>query len=467
MREARRFVRKGALRVALCGWLLWACSGCSGESAKDCPVGQGKGQGYGRTETVHREGRDHPHGGHGQEAHREKPSLSLDELAAFRCEHEVPAYQCTSCRYEVGVVKVPPSLLKEGPDHERGLLVTRPVEKTKVADGLTVTGEVRLNENRAVHISPRIPGIIESVRIDIGAHVGKGDILFDINSVELGKALRDYARSRSLASLSRKNLERERSLFDRRISSEQEMIDAQMTFEQHKTERDAARQALVVLGLSEEDLTSLDRGAGGARAGSLPVRAPLEGTIIEKHAVVGELVEPGTDVMLVADLTTVWVWADIYEQDLPHLIRARSLGPIPVKVHVRAFPGRPFEGTIDYVGATMEERTRTVKVRATVANAERLLRPGMFCEIRIGIGSGEEAVAIPRIALLSDEGNDFVFTHWKEDYYVRRPVETGPEFSDHVEIIEGLAPGDRIVAEGAFLLKSDILREKMGAGCAD
>jgi cobalt-zinc-cadmium efflux system membrane fusion protein len=292
-------------------------------------------------------------------------------------------------------------------------------------------------------------------------------VLFDINSVELGRALSDYERSRSLAALSGKNFDREKSLFKRRISSEQEMIEAQMTYEQHKTERDAARQALRVLGLTDEVLASIDRGESRVRAGTLPVRAPLEGTIIEKHAVVGELVEPGRDVMLLADLTAVWVWADIYEQDLPRLIQARSLGPIPVTVRVRAFPGKPFEGNIDYVGATMEERTRTVKVRATVENTDRLLRPGMFCEIRMGVDASEEVLAIPEGALLSDEGRDFVFRHWKEDYYVRLPVKKGREFPDRVEIIEGLESGDRIVTDGAFLLKSDILREKMGAGCAD
>jgi cobalt-zinc-cadmium efflux system membrane fusion protein len=367
----------------------------------------------------------------------------------------------------VGVVKVPPSLVKEDPQSENGLIRTRLVEKIGINDGLTVTGEVQLNENAAVHISPRIPGIIEAVKVDIGAHVREGDVLFNINSVELGKALSDYERSRSLAALARKTVDREKSLFKSRISSEQEMIDAQMTYEQHKAERDAAKQVLHVLGLTDEDLASIDRGEPGVRAGSLPVRAPLEGTIIEKHAVVGELVEPGSDVMLLADLTTVWVWADIYEQDLPRLIQTRNLGPIPVTVLVRAFPGQPFEGKIDYVGATMEERTRTVKVRATVGNTDRLLRPGMFCAIRMGVGTREEALAIPKGALMSDEGQDFVFRQWKEDYYVRRPVKKGREFPDRVEIMEGLEPGDRIVTDGAFLLKSDILREKMGAGCAD
>jgi cobalt-zinc-cadmium efflux system membrane fusion protein len=428
----------------------------------DFPKGHVDGEQHRHAENGLHEGHDH-HEGHGEEAH----SLSLDEIAGVRCEHDVSAYQCDACRYEVGVVKVSPALVKEDARDGNGLIRPGLVEKIGVTDGLTVTGEVQLNENEAVHISPRIPGVIESVKVDMGADVREGDVLFHINSVELGRALSDYERSRSLSALSRKNLDREQSLFEGRISSEQELIDAQMTYEQHKTERDAARQALRVLGLTDEDLASIDRGETRTRAGTLPVRAPLEGTIIEKHAVVGELVEPGSDVMLLANLTTVWVWADIYEQDLPLLIEARNLGPIPATVFVRAFPGEPFEGQIDYVGATMEERTRTVKVRATVENTDRLLRPGMFCEIRMDVGSSGEAIAIPRVALMSDEGLDFVFRHWKEDYYVRRPVKRGREFEDHVEILEGLAPGDRIVADGAFLLKSDVLREKMGAGCAD
>jgi cobalt-zinc-cadmium efflux system membrane fusion protein len=91
----------------------------------------------------------------------------------------------------------------------------------------------------------------------------------------------------------------------------------------------------------------------------------------------------------------------------------------------------------------------------------------MFCDIHIGLHEEETVLAIPKAALLSDEGESFVFSHWKDDYYVRRQVSAGREFFDLVEVLAGLTPGDRIVTEGAFLLKSDILREKMGAGCAD
>ena len=200
----------------------------------------------------------------------------------------------------------------------------------------------------------------------------------------------------------------------------------------------------------------------------LPVRAPIDGTVIEKHAVVGELVEPGSDVMLVANLATVWVWADIYENDLaPLLVRNAKGEKLPVEVVVQAFSDRTFTGDIDYIGATMDETTRTVKVRATIGNSDHLLRPGMFCKVKIAMGVEKDVLTVPSSSLLSDEGVDFVFTHLKDNLYVRRQVTRGRAFGETVEIVRGLAPSETIVTDGSFLLKSDVLREKMGAGCAD
>jgi cobalt-zinc-cadmium efflux system membrane fusion protein len=108
-------------------------------------------------------------------------------------------------------------------------------------------------------------------------------------------------------------------------------------------------------------------------------------------------------------------------------------------------------------------------VRATVANPDLELRPGMFCDVAISLANGkaEEILAAPRAAVLADEGKSFVFKHWKDEFFVRQDVRTGREFFGVAEILEGLKAGDTIATEGAFLLKSDVLREKMGAGCAD
>jgi cobalt-zinc-cadmium efflux system membrane fusion protein len=406
--------------------------------------------------------------GHG---HGDGPVSALAAVTGDRfvsdCECGVPIYQCAECRYEVGLVKLDPCLFKR--DEGGGLVQTQAVAKTKVSTALPATGEVALNENAAVHISPRIAGIIESVSADIGARVKAGDTLLTLASVELGKALAEYERNRTLSDLTGKVFARETKLREQKVGSEQDMIDAQMTFEQHRTDLKASEQTLHVLGLTEADLAELREPSHGAGAGRLPVRAPVAGTIIEKHAVAGEMAEAGKDLMLLSDLTTVWVWANVQSRDLARLLAAEKRGSVAVEITVSAFPERQFTGVLDYVGATMDEKTRTVKVRATVENPDLELRPGMFCEAAIFLvnGQAEEALAAPRAAVFADEGRFFVFKHWKDDFYVRQDVRKGREFFGMIEILDGLREGDVVVAAGGFLLKSDVLREKMGAGCAD
>lgn len=395
------------------------------------------------------------------------PATPLEERLFANCECGVPIYQCAECRYEVGLVEVDACLLKQ-PDGT-GLVQTQTVAWAKMSATLPTTGEVALNENAAVHISPRIAGIIESVSADIGARVKAGDTLLTLASVELGKALAEYERNRALSGLSEKMLARETKLSEQKVGSEQDVNSAQMVFEQHRADLKASEQTLHVLGLTEADLAAMREPVHGADAGRLPVRAPAAGTIIEKHAVAGEMAEPGKDLMLLSDLTTVWVWANVYSRDLAPLLAAEKRGAVPVEIVVAAFPGRQFEGTLDYVGATMDERTRTVKVRATVKNPTMELRPGMFCEAFLALGNGQdkEVLAVPRTAVLSDEGKTFVFKQWKDDFFIRQEVRKGREFAGMAEILAGLQAGDIVASEGAFLLKSDVLREKMGAGCAD
>jgi cobalt-zinc-cadmium efflux system membrane fusion protein len=115
----------------------------------------------------------------------------------------------------------------------------------------------------------------------------------------------------------------------------------------------------------------------------------------------------------------------------------------------------------------MNAQTRTVKARIRVENKEGLLKPGMFVNIQVLLPGGHNVIAVPQIAVLSDEGRSFVFIHKEGDYWLRRPVTPGDPFNEYVEIKEGLTAGQTIIADGSFLLKSDVLREKMGAGCAE
>lgn len=393
-------------------------------------------------------------------------SLSVEEVLRAKCSHGL-TIECDECRYEVGVVKVPAALLKPAEGAGTGLVATVKAAMRRATTAIPITGEIGMNENAAVHVSPRIAGVIHAVNVDIGSEVGRDDVLFSVNSVELAQTMSDHEKNVALAELAGKTFQREKSLYEQKVGSEHDMIEAQMRFEELQTARKASEQRLHVLGLSASDIAALNPTNHGSVTGVLGVRAAVNGTVIEKHAVVGELVEPGKDVMVIANLDEVWMWAGVYERDLGLLLKRDLAGGIPVEMTVPAFPETVFRGTMNYIGAVVDETTRTVPVRTVFPNRDRRLRPGMFCQGRILIDTDEEVLAVPRTALLSDEGVDFVFVHMQGDYFLRVNVTKGREFAEWVEIVKGLAPGQTVVAEGSFILKSDVLRSKMGAGCAD
>lgn len=393
-------------------------------------------------------------------------TLTAEQVMRARCPHG-STLECDECRYEVGVVKVDPSLLKQDGVPGTGLVKTHQAGRSKMTTAVDITGEIRLNENTAVHLSPRIAGVIRTVNVDIGAEVGKDDILFTVDSVDLGQALGDYARNMALADLSGKTLQREKNLLEQKAGSGGDLIEAQMRFEDHQAAWMASRQRLHVLGFSEADLAAFGTANSNGLTSALSVRSPMRGKVIEKHAAAGELVEPGRDVMVLADLDSVWMWGGVYERDLGLLLKRNLADGIPVEITVPAFPDTRFLGQMNHIGSVMDASTRTIPVRILVDNKDRRLRPGMFCQGRILVSTDEDVLAIPRTALLSDEGVDFVFTHMKDDYFLRVNVTRGREFAEGIEILKGLTPGQVVVTEGAFILKSDVLKSKMGAGCAD
>jgi cobalt-zinc-cadmium efflux system membrane fusion protein len=192
------------------------------------------------------------------------------------------------------------------------------------------------------------------------------------------------------------------------------------------------------------------------------VRAPRAGTVLEGHANPGEYVEAGKELFVVSDLSEVWVWAALKDADLAAVSAAGKAEAI-----IEGPAGIVANGRVDLVSGTVSEQTRTARARIVVANPRGALRPGMFVTVRIAGSDAGAAVAVPKVAVLADEGRTFVFVHREGDYWVRRPVTLGRSLDDKVEIVAGLAPGQRIIADGSFLLKSDVLRSKMGAGCAD
>ncbi|MFL5410832.1 MAG: efflux RND transporter periplasmic adaptor subunit [Myxococcales bacterium] len=400
--------------------------------------------------------------GHGHEAEKVSDlDRPVDALFGASCEHGKKTYACDECRYGVGVVRVPAKLL------DIGLVKKASVSKRRVEAPIALTGEVRFDERRVTHLSPKIEGTVRRVHASLGEHLRRGQAIVELESVQLGEAESDYLTAQATLRLARSSAERQEQLRKERISSEKEYLSARQELEAAHIRARATEEKLARIGVARADLERLATAGRSTGGGGLVVRAPADGIVLEMHAVPGELVKPEHSIVTLGDVSSMWVWADLHEDQLGRVLDAQRAGRLRAEVVVKAFPDASFPGTVEFVGPTLDERTRTVKVRVAAANPDAKLRAGMFAGVRISLPGPEEALAVPSAALLSDEGRSFVFVHHHGDYWIRRPVDAGRKWSGWVEVKGGLSGEETVAADGSFLLKSDVLRSKMGAGCAD
>jgi len=293
------------------------------------------------------------------------------------------------------------------------------------------------------------------VHVALGDQVQQGQPLLEIESVLVGEGQATYLEAQGLLGLARRSFERVSGLRRDGIASEKEYLQAKQELEAAEIRAAGALGKLNRLGTAA--------GAGGR----VVLRAPIAGTVLTMHAVSGEVARTEESLMTVGDSTAIWVWADLYERDLAAVRRGQADQRLAAAISVKAYPGEEFPGTVDLVSPAMDESSRTVKVRVQVDNDDGRLLAGMFATVKLFLPGSAETLAVPSSAVLEDEGRSFVFVHHRGEYYVRRPVVVGRQWAGWVEIAQGLEPSQVVVAEGAFLMKSAVLRSKMGAGCAD
>ena len=386
------------------------------------------------------------------------------DLLAAVCEHKVPTYTCDECRYEVGVAKASDDLFDPA---KGGALKTLALGSRPFAGGKELNGEVRLNEEKAVFIGPKAPGVVRRVLCDLGSKVGAGEVLFEIESPDLSRAKADYLRGSAAEELARATASREADLYEKKICPQKDFLEAQAELKKAEADRKAAEGLLQNYSLTPDEIAGLAADGPQATSGLMKVRAPFAGTVLERSLSLGALVQPGDRSLLLADTSRVWVITNLYEREVASVLDAQGRRPVSAEVAVAAYPQRTFLGTVERIGGTLDESTRTARARVVVDNPGNLLRAGMFARVNLLLDDASAPLAVPEAAVLEDAGRSFVFVHLEGPYYIRRPVEVGHTMNGWVAISGGVKAGDVIVSEGAFLLKSDVLRSKMGAGCAD
>lgn len=341
-------------------------------------------------------------------------------------------------------------------------LKTAAVEIRPIGGGIKTTAVIEPDKTRIAHVSPRIPGRVSSVNAFLGDKVTKGEVLAELDSIELGQAKAEYLKARADLEVARANFKREERLYGRQISSEKEYLDARGEFLRAEAALNASAETLRLLGLSDADLKAVSWTGHRYPPSIFPLTAPFDGTIIEQHTVLGELIAPENNAYTIVDLTQLWIQLDVYEKDLRHVGKGK-----PVDVAVDAYPDEKFTGEVTYVSDVLDESTRTARARVEIENQDGRLKPGMFASALITIpGGGEDALTVPSSAVQQVRGKPTVFVREGEGVFEAREITAGREAGGYVEVLKGVSPGDEVVTEGGFYLKSLMLRDQTGDGHA-
>lgn len=345
---------------------------------------------------------------------------------------------------------------KEGEEHEGELklseaelqeagITVEAIRPQQVAEQLMLTANIAANQDRLAHVAPRIQGRVIKVMASLGDRVKSGQALAIIDSVEMGEARAEYRRAQSELKLAEAAYQRTDGLYREQVVPQRQWLEVKSAHERAQASADAATEKLRMLG-----------GLPDTGQSSFVVTAPFAGVIIEKKAVLGELARPEDSLFTVADLSTVWIEADVGEKDLEKLaVGARAT------VTIAAFPNETFKGRVSYVSHVFDKQTRTLKARIEVPNPDNKLRLDMFARAAVAHTDTHEALVLPQDAVVMVQGQPVVYVV-DEDGVEPKPVQIAERLQGRVVIASGLKAGDKVVTSGAYELKSRQLKSQLG-----
>lgn len=428
------------------------------------------------------------HAGHGEEKDEHvghdhgKPAVAAP--GKICSEHRMPEAEDVLCNPGLMTTLLPGEGVKmrlATPEAAaRAGVVIAPAKPAGMAGGPAIPAQVTYNRGRLAEVMALSGGTVRRVAAEPGQSVGTGALLAEIASPGAAIARGDYQAALGRLQLAETNVKREQELVARGVS-------ARLELEQAQAEQQAARATVDQL---REQLAAFGAGTSGGGT-ALALRSPLAGTVVARSAVAGQTLTPETPLFTVADLSSMWLELQLSADQM-----ALAKVGAPIEAEIDGLPGQRFPGKIVQMGTGLDERTRLLHVVAEVANPDGLLKDGMFGQAHLIAAAaaddaagdkgetaddhghaehpGEDAhgaavtVAVPAAAVQTIDGKAYVFVaHAEPDLFELRRVETGPRRAGEVLIVAGLGDGEKVAASQGFALKSELLKSRLGASCAD
>jgi membrane fusion protein, heavy metal efflux system len=313
---------------------------------------------------------------------------------------------------------------------------------------------VQANQNELAEVTTLIRGRVVKVHVDVGQDVKKGALLAMLHSVDLGVAEGNYLKAGARLHEAELAHHRAKDLYENKALSLAELQRREAAMKTARAELREAKNRLELLGVPPEEIDRLDREL--TIKANVPLRAPFDGRVITRNITQGEVVETDQKLFTVANLTDVWVIGNVPEKDVQFIRKDQK-----VNVVLAAYPHAIFTGTITYVGDMLDPATRTMSLRVTVPNPERLLKPEMFAIVSVYGAPSPDALSIPLAAVQDGPVGKIVFVQRDAGVFEVRTIKLGNEEEDMIRVLEGVKAGEQVVTKGSFALKSEMERHKI------
>jgi cobalt-zinc-cadmium efflux system membrane fusion protein len=335
--------------------------------------------------------------------------------------------------------------------------------KSRVLNGfMNIPATVIANQDNEAQVGSLVQGRVNKVYVKVGDFVKAGQVMMTVEGLDIGEIKADYLVAKAAFNFSKANYERQKKLFDQKVGSQKTFLESEAEFEKAAAEFKAMDKKIHSIGLSDEDVIN-NQDTGEHTSGTLSIKSPINGIVVERNVVIGQLVDAYTNAFKVINNSLLWIDGQIYEKDL-----ARVTQKTNAMFTTSSYPDENFSGKIIYIGQTIDEITRTITIRGEFNNPGGKLKPQMFGELKIPIGNNVNAIVIPEESLIKDGNNVYVFVQKDKNReeksgktFELRPLVLGASSNKMVEVKEGLIEDENVVVKGVFYLKSELKKEEL------
>lgn len=353
------------------------------------------------------------------------------------CGHTEPsAYENTAKTATPGLFTIPPEQMQH--------IQLYTVAPTEIKRVLRMTGAVAYNAFETTPVISSVGGPVGRIAVAPGVHVRRGQPMLYVTSPDFAQLRASYLKARDAFSLADKNYARAQDLYAHHATAQADLFSAESARTQAQADLQNTEQSLRVLGISNPE-SMLKTSA----APELPLLAPISGEVVDQQAAPGQLLQAGqTQCFTISNLSTVWVLVNVYQQEVAYIHPGD-----PVTIHTDAY-GQDFQGKISYISAAVDPTSRTLQARIVTQNPGEKLKKDMYVTASVLAGTIKNALAVPDAAVLrNSENQPYVYISMGDQKFAQRNVNTGPSTNGQTQVLSGLQPGEKVVAEGALFLQ--------------